>query len=239
LSCTLPRRARRFACLLVLLGACTDFGEPRAARRAPRFVIAEPAHDFGRVPQGTAVRHVFEVTNGGDLDLEVIRLRSAKDCTARLLGPSEVAAGGRTAIEAVFETGAVFGPQRRTVTVYGNDPSRPVVTLVLTGEVELEVAARPREVYVGTLRRGERSVRELAVATAEAVRIEGIESRGPHIDIERLSGDRGGNETRLAITAARDAPLGRFTQEVRVRTSSRRFPLLVVPVTGTVRDEGD
>jgi hypothetical protein len=221
----------------VLLGAaCTDVGEPRATRPAPRFAIAQPVHDFGRVPQGTAVRHVFEVGNGGDLDLEVIRLRSAGDCPARLLGPSQVAAGGQAAIEAVFKTDAVFGRERRTVTAYCNDPSRPVVTLVLTGEVELEAAARPTEVYIGTVRRGERAMRELVVSTAEGVRIETIESRGPYLDVEALAADDAEHETKVAITAARDAPLGRFTQEVRVRTSSRRFPLLVVPVTGTITD---
>jgi hypothetical protein len=197
-------------------------------------VIAETAHDFGRVPQGTAVRHVFEVANGGDLDLDVIRLRSAEDLRARLLGPAELAAGGKTAIEAVFETGAVFGRERRTVTLYSNDPRRPVVLLVLTGEVELEAAARPAELYVGTVRRGERSLRDLTVSTAKGVRIETIESRGPHVEIEALPAGGSEQETTVAITAARDAPLGRFRQEIRVQTSSDRLPLLLVPVTGTI-----
>lgn len=241
------RRARHAllaaSCLAPLgwiAASCT--GEPRVARRAPRLDIAETRHDFGRVPQGTAVRHVFAVRNGGDLVLDVIRLRSAPDCAARLLGPSEVAAGGTAAIEAVFETDAVFGPERRTVTVYSNDPRQPAVVLALVGEVQLEAAARPAAAYVGTVQRGKRSAREVTIATAEGVRVESIEGGGPYIEIEALPARPPEDGAKLAIAAAPNAPLGSFRQEIRVRTSSPRFPLLVVPVTGTIaggaRDAG-
>jgi hypothetical protein len=54
--------------LLAVLAAAGELG-------APRIVLPEPKHDFGTVPAGRMVEHVFEIRNGGDAVLEIRKVQ--------------------------------------------------------------------------------------------------------------------------------------------------------------------
>lgn len=220
------------ACL-VACGAGDDAaGTPR---QPPRLAFATTARDFGRIPQGTKVTEAFHFTNDGDLGLDIIHLRSTNDCTATLLGPRAVPGKGAGTVQVEIETDAVFGPQRRTVTVYSNDPERPATVLELAGEVALDVAVDPPRMYVGAVRRGMRIEREVDIPTgSEAVRVESIVTDAPQLKVLPLDRGAGQHGKRFAIQIRPGAPLGPFTKSVRVHTSSARHPILEVPITGAV-----
>ncbi len=207
-------------------------------RQPPKLVFSETSHDFGTVPQGTLVSHEFLFANEGGTELSIASLRSACDCTATLSGDQDIPPGGRGAIRAAFETDAVFGAQRRTVTVYSNDPAQRIIMLTLTGDVELDVVADPLQVYVGAVPRGTRVSREVALLTGnENVRIESVATDGRQLTVRLVEPTDGAMGKAFAIEIPADAQLGPFTQVVRVRTSSIRHPLLEVPVTGVVAEK--
>jgi len=218
--------------LALLLAACE--AQTVAPLAPPRLVFREVTYDFGRVAQGVPVEHRFAFANDGGAGLTIIDLRAACDCAATLPDGREVAPHAAGAVQARFDTNAVYGPQRRTVTVYSNDLEQRAVLLTLTGEVLLDVAADPVQVYFGTVPPGMPALREVAVRTgSEAVRIGAPQSDAPQLALQLTDG-LDGAAAKLAIGTARDAPPGPFTAVVRVPTTSPQHPMLRIAVAGIV-----
>ena len=143
-------RRAPLALLVVALAGCEPAPEPVAL---PRLVVDAPAFDFGQLPQGAPIEHGFDVRNDGGAPLTIIDLRTASDCTATLDGPRDLPAGARATLRLRCATDTTPGPQRRTVTVYSNDPEHRAMVLVVTGTVALEAAAA-RRVYLGPVPAG-------------------------------------------------------------------------------------
>ena len=115
---------------ILLLAACAR--EERRPPAPPRIVFSATQHDFGPVEQGTRVRHTFRFVNQGEQDLSIDELRSACDCVATTEGLRVLPPGSEGTIDVEFNTEDVFGSQRRTVTVYANDPENMGTILTLT-----------------------------------------------------------------------------------------------------------
>ncbi|MDX2165927.1 MAG: DUF1573 domain-containing protein [Deltaproteobacteria bacterium] len=213
-----------------MLASCGRDSAPPAA--PPHLAFAATAHDFGRVPQGTAVEHEFPFVNDGGATLSITELRVACDAAAVLVGPGEVPPGGRGAVRARFDTAAAPGAQQRTVTVYSNDPTQRAVLLTLAGSVALDAAAEPAQVYLGTVPPGAELAQSVALrAGNDAVRFLGASSAAPQLAV-RLA-DAADGRALLIGTVAGAAP-GPFTAVVRVHTTSPTRPLLEVPVAGII-----
>jgi hypothetical protein len=216
--------------LLVLLGSCARDGAPPVA--PPRLAFDAPSYDFGRVPQGAPVEHDFAFGNDGGAPLSVTELRVACDATATLVGPAEVPPGGRGTVRARFDTAAAPGAQRRTITVYSNDPQQRAVLLTLTGTVALEAAAEPPQVFLGTIPAGVEAVRTVALrAGNDGLRFLGASSGAPQLAVRVADGADG---RALVIGTTPDAAPGPFTAVVRVHTTSPLRPMLDVPVAGII-----
>ena len=215
---------------LSLFAACEADAPPRLA--PPHLAFSSTAHDFGRVPQGVPVEHDFAFTNDGGTPLTVAQLRVACDSEAAVVGASDVPPGGRGTVHARFDTSAAPGPQRRTVTVYSNDPTQRAVLLTLTGTVALDAAADPPSVYLGPVPPGAARLREVALrAGSDGLRFVGASSAAPQLSVGVIDGADG---RALTIGTAADAPPGAFTAVVRVHTTSPTRPLIEVPVAGIV-----
>jgi hypothetical protein len=218
----------------LLLAACAEVDE--TPPQPPKLAFAQTTFDFGCVAQGTPVEHRFTFSNQGGAALTIMDLRAACDGAATLPDGREFAPHAAGAVQARFDTNATFGPQRRTVTVYSNDPEQRAVLLTLTGEVLLDVAADPSQVYFGTVAPGLVSVREIAVRTGdETIHIGPPQTDAPQLTVQ-LSDGLDGAAAKLAIGTARDAPPGPFTATVRVPTTSAQHPMLRIAVAGIIAD---
>lgn len=221
----------------ILLSGCDELGlgEPPPPKAPPRLAFTETAYDFGRVAQGAPVEHHFTFVNDGDTALSIVDLRAACDNQVTLLGGPEIAPHAGGAVYGRFDTDAVFGPQRRTITVYSNDPTQRAVLLTLIGEVVLDVAADPPQVYLGAVPPGVPVVREVALRSGnDALRIGVPQSEAPHLTLRLGDAPDGSAAAILAIGTAPNAPPGPFKAEVRVPTTSAQHPLLRVTVAGTI-----
>jgi hypothetical protein len=194
--------------------------------------VAEATHDFGQVPQGAPIEYRFDVSNGGGAPLTLIDLRTACDCTAAIEGPRDLPAGAHAAVRLRCDTSTTPGPQRRTVTVYSNDPEHRALLLVLTGNVALIAAAEPPRVYLGPVAPGTNAARVVALrAGNDGVRFLGVEGGAPQLrpHLEDLDGARV-----LIVDTAPDAPLGPFNTALRVLTTSPARPVIEIPIAGTI-----
>lgn len=219
--------------MALLLGACEP--SPDVPTAPPRLVFAETTYDFGRVAQGTRVEHRFPFVNDGGADLTITELRAACDCEAALIGGPDVGPHAAGAVQGRFDTDAVYGAQRRTITVYSNDPTRRSVLLTVTGEVLLDVAADPPQVYLGAVPPDTPLVREVALRIgSDAVRIGVPQFEAPQLALQLGDAPDGAAAMVLAIGTAPAAPPGPFTAVVRVPTTSARHPVLRIDVSGVI-----
>jgi hypothetical protein len=93
---------------------------------------------------GETVTEEFILTNTGDQPLIIDKLEASCGCTKAVKGASEVPPQGHTKIVAAFDTtGLKAGKKQKTISVYTNDPERPVVKLTLLADLVREVSVEP------------------------------------------------------------------------------------------------
>ncbi|MGH7785883.1 MAG: DUF1573 domain-containing protein [Candidatus Binatia bacterium] len=223
---------RSFVAALLAIAGCVPVDTPPKA--PPRLELGTTAFDFGRLPQGTPVEREFAFANRGGTDLTIIELRTACDCTATLAGGTVVAPGGSGVVRLRCETDAAHGAQRRTVTVYSDDPTQRAVVLSLSGEVALDVVAEPPQVYLGSVPAGAAALRDVTLlAGTSAIRFGAPFGDSALLAIELLDAADGAPAT-LRIGTAAGAPPGPFQTTVRVPTTSAQHPVLRIAVAGAI-----
>ena len=118
---------------------------------APDMQFASTQFDFGEVYQGEKVLHVFEFVNAGQDPLLIDRVRSSCGCTAALVSEKNLAPGAKGQVQANFDSARFRGTVSKTIYLYSNDPVKPLVQLIIKGEVIEIVAVEPEQVSFGTV----------------------------------------------------------------------------------------
>jgi hypothetical protein len=211
-----------------------------AATGAPHIVFAEPVYDFGKVEQGEQVTHMFRFTNQGGQELRVESVKTSCGCTAAVISEEVLPPGKEGTISATFDTTHFSGEKAKGISVYSNDPLQPVTTLTLQGEITIEVAADPAQLYLGRLRRREEITRSTDVLydAQKPIDIVKIENSHPSLSVQAEDFSTEGKKgKKLIVTLKKDAPLGRLNDQIVVTTTSQKKPVLEIPVFGSV--EGD
>ena len=226
------RRALLVIGLLLLSSACATAPTPP---QPPKIVFEDTTRDFGHVEQGAAVRHQFTFHNGGGLDLTIDNVRASCGCVATTTASRAIVAGGSGAIQVTFDTGREVGRTVRTITVYSNDPTSPVTALTLRGDIDADVAAEPPQLYLGHVRAGQTVPSELRIVTPrDGASVGAVEASGPVIEATATDPSR----RHIRVAVRKDAPAGRFREQLSVRITSARHPLVTIPIAGTVDADG-
>lgn len=206
----------------------------------PHIVFKELLYDFGKVEQGEQVHRLFHFTNQGSRDLRIEAVKTSCGCTAAVLSSEVIPPGQEGTISATFDTSKFFGEKVKTISVHTNDPLQPVTTLTLQGEVEVEIAAEPAQLYLGRVRRGAGATHtvELLYDAKKQIAFTNITAESPFISVrsEDIEKDQKKGK-KLFVTLNKDVPLGRVSTEVVVTTTSQKRPTLSIPVFGNI--EGD
>jgi len=225
---------------VLLSGSGCDTPTSAPTTNAPHIVFAEPVYDFGKVEQGEQVTHMFRFTNQGGQELRVESVKTSCGCTAAVISEEVLPPGKEGTISATFDTTHFSGEKAKGISVYSNDPLQPVATLTLQGEITIEVAAEPAQLYLGRLRRGEETTRSVDVLydAQKPIDIVKVENSHPSISVQAEDFAREDKKgKKLVITLKKDAPLGRLNDRIMVTTTSQKKPVLEIPVFGSI--EGD
>jgi hypothetical protein len=215
--------------------AARDVAPQPPAVAAPGLVFERVEHDFGAVRQGDPVAAEFAFENRGPVPLTLSPPVAGCDCEAAIVGSADLSPGEGGWIRFSCDTSRRAGSVRLTATVHSSEVERRAHLLTMRGEVSLDVVAEPAEVYLGRVLRGDRKAGAFSVRAGGTGKlrtaIRGAATEGPYIDVAPAGGGR------FDVTIRPGAPLGTFTQDVAVATSSERLSVLTVPVTGIVVEE--
>ncbi len=95
--------------------------------------LKETEFDFGKIPQGKPVVHIFEVTNKSNVPLKINNINASCGCTTPEWEKDKVIApGGNTKITVGYNA-AAEGPFTKFITVTYNDTQSKQITI--KGEV--------------------------------------------------------------------------------------------------------
>ena len=133
--------------LLILLNGVS-------ALAAPHLVADEPGFNFGTIPQGKKVDHVFAIRNAGDAPLNIQRVRPSCGCTAANASSPVIQPGKSGEIKVTFDSANFSGKVGKTVFLDTNDPQNPAFPLTLTGSITEEILFAPRQLNLGQAKAG-------------------------------------------------------------------------------------
>src|SRR5262245_12958426 len=218
--------------MVVALGALVASAPAHGA-----VVAASAVHDFGTVEQGAPVGHQFALKNKSRGFLRIESTQPSCDCTVTASEGQLVRPGDITWVTVWLDTAALSGRTTKTVTVRTSDPQTPALQLAMTGVVLADLVAAPNMVYVGHVMRGEPMQREIVVSPGRPGRVpytvSAVESDSPALRTYVTSGDKP-DQQKVIVELDPEAPAGRFTDHITIRTTSPRQPAITVPVFGNV-----
>jgi hypothetical protein len=110
---------------------------PEAAAVAPKLVIEEKIHDFGKVDQGATVSTTFTLKNDGKEPLVIRKSMSNCSCTIAALSKESLEPGEAMEMKVDFNTVGRRGTQQKSITVYSNDPISPVQRIVIKATISV------------------------------------------------------------------------------------------------------
>jgi len=82
--------------------------------------IKERESDFGKIPQGKPVTHIFEVVNSSKAPYKIDHVQASCGCTTPVWDKDKTVAPGETSIITVGYNAAAEGPFTKTITVTYN-----------------------------------------------------------------------------------------------------------------------
>lgn len=226
---------RRGLGVVVLLAGLRAAG----AEEGARLVVEAPVFDFGTVERGAKVEHVFRLANRGGGELRLEQVKSSCGCTVAVVSASEVAGGGEGRVAVTLDTARMGGRVTKVVTVYSNDSRAPISPLTLTGEVLADLVVTPTQLYLGRVRRGVSDRREVAILPGRpgaTYAVTAVEHTN-RVLRTRLEPRPDGAGQRLIVELEPTVPLGRLSEQLLLRTTSPREPVITLSVFGSV--EGD
>lgn len=95
--------------------------------------LKETEFDFGKIPQGKPVVHIFEVTNKSNVPLKITNINASCGCTTPEWEKDKVVAPGGITKITVGYNAAAEGPFTKFITVTYNDTQSKQITI--KGEV--------------------------------------------------------------------------------------------------------
>ncbi|MBN2347638.1 MAG: DUF1573 domain-containing protein [Bacteroidales bacterium] len=103
---------------------------------SPKAQFNSNTFDFGTITQDQQVEYDFLLTNTGQKDLLIRKVRASCGCTAVSPTKNIIKPGESTSIKAVFNPAGKSGNQKKSITVITNDPKNFKTILWVKGIVE-------------------------------------------------------------------------------------------------------
>lgn len=212
-------------------------GKGPAAEPPPRIVFEQPIFDFGEVKRGGEVKHSFFYTNTGTETLQVLEVKPGCGCTTAGAWDKEVPAGRTGSIPVQFSSTGFSGPIHKTVTVTFNDPVQANVVLQIKGKVWTPVEVSPASLFF-------QYSEDSTNSESRTVRIVNNETEPLTVELPAwtnanfrvaLKTVKPGGEFSLEVATTPPLAPGTVSAPVNLKTSSKEWPVINIPVTGMSR----
>ncbi|PTX91724.1 DUF1573 domain-containing protein [Opitutus sp. ER46] len=223
--------------LVLLAGAAGAApGAKPESTAVPAVMLPERAHDFGRVPQGTVLRHGFTLRNEGGRTLRVIDLLSSCGCTTTPDWPRELAPGASGVISVALDTTQFAGPITKTITVVTDDPRQPRIGLELKADIWTPLSLSQPTLLFPALSSPDATMTRSITLRREVegtLAVTKLQSSNPRFAAAAREISPG-KEYELTVTLVPPLAEGTHTGRITLETGLAELPTLQVPVVAIV-----
>lgn len=186
----------------------------------PRIESPQPVYNFGEVDNSQDIKHDFIIRNAGGAPLEIRDVKTSCGCTVaqpekKLLHPGE-----ETKIPATLKLQGKQGAQKRTITVFTNDPDTPAFKLDFEGTAVAAIAIEPPVLAFGMVEDDEpRSMTVSLRATKPDLRfaITDVQITSEDFTLERKTVEEG-KHYELEVTLKGGLAPGNYSTRVTAQT---------------------
>ncbi|KPK77288.1 MAG: hypothetical protein AMJ89_02720 [candidate division Zixibacteria bacterium SM23_73] len=206
-----------------------------------RIFLPDTRWDFGYIPKGGSVSHVFKVRNIGEDTLIIVRVRPGCACTMVPLSKDRLAPDETANLEAIFNSEKIRkGKISKSIQIISNDPTKPFEDLHFTANVggtNSLVKLIPEEVCFDTILQGREAERRLTAEniSGEELSIELIDGPKDFVDLNvKKRSLKPGERTEITLRLKKDAPQGSFRTSFTLDFENSKMVRITVPVYGIV-----
>lgn len=137
----LLKSMKRFLLLVILLMSVfnlfaqqqTNLPDSNAKTTATILFLKEESFDFGKIPQGKPVSHIFEIQNKGNSSLKLNNVVASCGCTTPEWERNKVISSGEKSYIKVGYNAAAEGSFNKSITINYNETENKMITI--KGEV--------------------------------------------------------------------------------------------------------
>jgi Protein of unknown function (DUF1573) len=119
-------------CFLFLSVWLMAQAQPTEAPKPDNLQVKEMSYDFGKIPQGKPVTHVFSVVNTGKESLILENVQASCGCTTPEWSKDPIPAGGSAEIKVGYNA-AAEGAFTKSISIFYNKGQ--VKSIIIKGEV--------------------------------------------------------------------------------------------------------
>jgi hypothetical protein len=196
-------------------------------------VVFNPGEvNFGVVSQGQSPTQVVDVEYAGALDwnvVEIVKNGAPFDVALEELYRRPGQVGYR--VRVTLKPDAPSGTLRQELVLKTNDPTSPLVPVLVEATLQASLTIVPGTVNLGTLKVGEKAVRRVVVRGNQPFKIVGVEGLGEGLDAELPPATA--PVQIVTVKYAPDQP-GELHRQLRIRTDLDRQSTATVTVEGSV-----
>lgn len=201
-------------------------------------MFSELNKDFGSVPRGPVLKHVFTVKNTTGQTVRAVQLRVSCGCTVARMEDSVLNPGQSTTITANMDSSRFLGDRTVYIYVLFDQPSVTEVTMSVHARSHEDVVLTPDTVDFG---RGPRGVARkfqttVTVPVGEQWKIENVVSDTGHVTASVAPAPAEQGPNRFVVTAQLDdeLPVGNWHTELWLQTNHPLMPRIRIPVKAVV-----
>lgn len=198
-------------------------------------MFSELSKDFGSVPRGPTVSHLFHFTNNTKDWVHVANVRVSCGCTTATALDTDVAPGKTGTILAQMDTTRFTGAKAVTVFVQFDRPQWDEVQLVVQAYGRDDIALTPESFAFGQVRHATTPARSVSVSFVGSPGLQVVGARCDSNYVRPIIKQvrRDDSEVAYQVTAKlrNDTPVGRWYTDVWLQTNDPNSPRIRVPLT--------
>lgn len=219
----------------LVLGAGLYLAAPVWAGSWADGMFAELSKDFGSVPRGPTVSHLFHLTNNTGSPVHIAAVRVSCGCVSASALDTNLAPGQSTAIQAYMDTRRFYGAKAVTIYVSFDQPRWEEVRLWVQANSRDDLLLTPQTFALGQAKRGSQPSASVNVTFTGSSQwqITEVERESNYILIAVKELRRDAAEVSYQVTAAvrADAPVGKWYSDIWLKTNHPSLPKVRVPLT--------
>lgn len=222
----------RFA-VVCLVGLCA--AAPGSAASWADAMFEELSKDFGSVPRGPTLTHLFRVTNNTGVPVHIAGLRVSCGCVSASAQVADLAPGQATVVQAQMDTRRFQGVKNVTIYVQFDRPAWEEVRLWVQANSRDDINVAPEAMAFGSVKRGSTPSVTVTVSLfgSGQWQIDEIQRESNYVDVSAQEVRRTETEATYQVTAKlrADTPVGRWFTDVWLKTNHPAMPRVRVPLT--------